>query len=122
MHGRIYGAERAERETDRRTYQPLPVPLQALRVELLHGDLRRPVDQPEVDDAEAALADDLSRVEVARGLPELVVREQLQVPVPRHGPELLHVPGNGQRPLRRHLAKLRRDGRRRPPRRRRRLV
>ena len=59
--------------------QPLPVALEALRVEHLDGDLRGrvplahgAVDDPSVHDAEAALADDLPRVELAGGLPELV--------------------------------------------------
>lgn len=102
--------------------QPLPVALEPLWVEHLDGDLRGrvplahgAVDDPSVDDAEAALADDLPRVEVAGGLPELVVREELEAAVRRHGPELLHVLGYGQHqhPLRPHLPELRR-GRRRP--------
>jgi hypothetical protein len=107
--------QRQNTHTHRVTDQPLPVPLEALRVELLDGDLRgreplahRVVDKPSVDDAEAALADDLPGVEVAGGQPEVLVREELEEPVRRHRPELLHVLGHGQRPLRHHLPQLRR--------------
>lgn len=75
------------------TDQPFPVALVAEGVELLDGD-DGAMDEALVDDAEAALADDLFGAEVGGGGPELVVGELLEVgPVRRHGPELLHVLG-----------------------------
>ena len=98
------------------TDQPFPVALVAEGVELLDGD-DGAMDEALVDDAEAALADDLFGAEVGGGGPELVVGELLEVgPVRRHGPELLHVLGHGQhhrRRLRHRLPQPRRRRRRR---------